>query len=116
MDETKNIKNDGAGLSRIREILLALVSAHCSPKTAAEIASLTGIPISSVIRLLGNLTQINWAAKIGDEYIIGTEITAISQAFIIAQFHALKQIKQDIYMTECHANDLLGNNKPKGDV
>lgn len=117
MAETNsNSKNDGAGLSRIREILLALVSAHCSPKTAGEIADLTGIPLSSVLRGLGNLIQFNWATKLGDQYLIGPEIVAISQAFIIAQFNALKQIKQELYMTESHAHDLLGTIKPKGNV
>lgn len=105
MDETKATPD--TGLWRVREIVAALCLNNCAPKPASEIAAMTGIPISSVIRNLKNLCEINWAVSRGDLYLIGTELVSVSRAYFIAHDHALKQIKLDLHMTELRAHELL---------
>jgi DNA-binding IclR family transcriptional regulator len=106
MDETKTKE---PALARMRAIILAMVSDGCSAKTATEIARMTDTPISSAIRNLENLRAIGWVKTMGEYYVIGEELIAVSRAFIISFEIAVKKIKLDMHMVELQAHDMLNN-------
>lgn len=87
-------KKQEARLARFDLILQALCADQCAPKSASEIAALTGIPLQSVIRNLEDMTEVGWTKKYKEYFAIGDAIVAVGNAFFMSIHTTVKNIEE----------------------